>query len=324
MKSRNYKRNIETKKNKNYNDIEVMRIETAHLKRNYKASLFTSYFSELPNLVGLHKAITGEDVAESSIKLTTLDEAIMSSIKNDLSYDIGNTKMVLAEHQTTESENIPIRMFLYLAEIFKRDPEISSNAIYRKKRISLKMPIFVELYNGFDDVPLISDQHLSDAFSKGDATPSVDLTVKVININYSMKSEILNTSKSLNDYSYYTYRTETNRQNGMSPNEAVRESTNYCINHDIMKDYLTRHKEEVFDMYALQWNEEDAKRVWKEEGYEDGYDNGYGNGYGNGYDKAREDVARSMLENGADVKFTAKCIKLPLSRVQEIYDSLKK
>ena len=295
-------------------------MENPHLKRNYKASLFTSYFSELPNLVGLHKAIAGEDVAESSIKLTTLDEAIMSSIKNDLSYDIGNAKMVLAEHQTTESENIPIRMFLYLAEIFKRDPEISSNAIYRKKRISLKMPIFVELYNGFGDVPLISDQHLSDAFAEKDATPSVDLTVKVININYGKRNKILDAAKSLNDYSYYTYRTETNRKSGMSDNESVRESTSYCINHDIMRDYLIRHKEEVFDMYALQWNAEDAKRVWREEGYEDGY----GTGYGTGYDKAKEENARSMLENGADAEFTAKCIKLPLARVQEIYNSLKK
>ena len=290
-------------------------MENAHLKRDYKASLFTSYFSEVPNLIGLHKAITGEDVTADKIKLTTLDEAIMSSIKNDLSYDIGNAKMVLAEHQTTESENIPIRMFLYLAELFKRDKKISSKALYHKKRIPLKMPIFVELYNGFDDVPLISEQHLSDAFTKENGTPAVDLTVKVVNINYGKGNEILDTSKSLNDYSYYTYRTEKNRQKGMSPNEAVRESTSYCIDHDIMRDYLIRHKEEVFDMYALQWNEDDARRAWQEEAFEDGY--------GSGYDKAKEENALVMLKDGVEPKVVSKWAKLPLSRVQEIKASLK-
>ena len=282
-------------------------MENAHLKRDYKASLFTSYFSEVPNLIGLHKAITGEDVTADKIKLTTLDEAIMSSIKNDLSYDIGNAKMVLAEHQTTESENIPVRMFLYLAELFKRDKKISSKALYHKKRIPLRMPVFVELYNGFDDVPLISEQHLSGAFRKGNGVTTIDLTVKVVNINYGKGNEILDASKSLNDYSYYTYRTEMNRRNGMSPNESVRESTSYCIEHDIMKDYLVRHKEEVFDMYALQWNEDDAKRAWQEEAVID----------------TKEDNARSMLKDGVEPRAVSKWAKLPLSRVQEIKASLK-
>ena len=65
-------------------------------------------------------------------------------------------------------------------------------------------------------------------------------------------------------------------------------------------------------MPAYEWNEDEAHEAWKEEGYDIGYD------------KAKEDNARSLLENGADVEFTAKCIKLPLARVQEIYDSLKK
>ena len=66
--------------------------------------------------------------------------------------------------------------------------------------------------------------------------------------------------------------------------------------------------EEVFDMYAFRWNEDDAKRVWHEDVYED----------------VQEDDARSMLENGADEEFTAKCIKLLIERVQKIYDRLKK
>ena len=65
-------------------------------------------------------------------------------------------------------------------------------------------------------------------------------------------------------------------------------------------------------MLAYEWNDDKAHEAWKEEGYDIGYD------------KVKETDARSMLENGADVKFNAKCIKLPLDCVQEIYDSLKK
>ena len=60
-------------------------------------------------------------------------------------------------------------------------------------------------------------------------------------------------------------------------------------------------------MLAYEWNEDEAREAWREEGY----------------DKAIENVALSMLLNGADVNFTAKCTKLPLSHVQEIKSSLK-
>jgi hypothetical protein len=45
---------------------------------------------------------------------------------------------------------------------------------------------------------------------------------------------------------------------------------NYCIKHDILKEILEANASEVVSMLLTEWNWDDAKQVWWEEGREEG------------------------------------------------------
>ena len=42
----------------------------------------------------------------------------------------------------------------------------------------------------------------------------------------------------------------------------------FCQNHDILKELLKKNASEVFNMLTAEWNLEDAKQVWFEDGME--------------------------------------------------------
>jgi len=53
----------------------------------------------------------------------------------------------------------------------------------------------------------------------------------------------------------------------------------YCIKHDILKDFLLANKAEVVSMSIFEFDEELYKKSIREEGYEDGYKKGLQQGH---------------------------------------------
>jgi hypothetical protein len=60
-------------------------------------------------------------------------------IKNDISFEIDDS-LVLIEHQSTISENMSLRMSMYLHRIFEKIANADSKAIYGKNPIELSNP----------------------------------------------------------------------------------------------------------------------------------------------------------------------------------------
>ena len=54
--------------------------------------------------------------------------------------------MLLAEHQSTVNANMPLRLFMYLAEIYRQ--YVDEDAVYKKESIALPAPKFYVFYNG--------------------------------------------------------------------------------------------------------------------------------------------------------------------------------
>ena len=48
----------------------------------------------------------------------------------------------------------------------------------------------------------------------------------------------------------------------------------YCREHGILSTFLEEHSSEVFNMLITEWNTEEAKEVWFEEGVEKGIEKG--------------------------------------------------
>ena len=81
--------------------------------------------------------------------------------------------------------------------------------------------------------------------------------------------------------------------------EAVPLAVDYCITHEILKDFLLANKAEVVSMSIFEFDEELYKKSIREEGYEDGYEKGIEDGIEKGIEKGLQqgrDESRSVIE----------------------------
>ena len=67
---------------------------------------------------------------------------------------------------------------------------MTTNAVYKERRIELDAPEFVVFYNGDRNQKEYWEMHLSDAFPEG-VKVNIDLRVRVYNINYGKNSKLL-------------------------------------------------------------------------------------------------------------------------------------
>ena len=91
----------------------IISVEGGHqmkAKRTYKDSLFRDIFNNKRRLQRIYEALTGTHISLSDITITTLRGTFFEDIKNDISFMAGNQHIILMEHQSTLSENMPLRM----------------------------------------------------------------------------------------------------------------------------------------------------------------------------------------------------------------------
>ncbi|MBR3624163.1 MAG: Rpn family recombination-promoting nuclease/putative transposase [Selenomonadaceae bacterium] len=234
----------------------------------YRDSLFRHYFKDKVRLLSLCNAILGTDYKDASLlDITTLSGEFFDAQKNDISCVIEDKFLILAEHQSSVNKNMPFRFLSYVTEILNNRIE-DKRALYKNKLIKFPAPEFVVLYNGDDNEPLKRMMRLSDAFG-GDAH-SLELVVTAYNINYGLPQPLMKKCKYLNEYSFFVNRVKKGKATGLPTDDAIKEAVKYCIAHDVMKKYLEENAKEVFTMARLEWNFDEAKAAWKEEGMEEG------------------------------------------------------
>lgn len=75
------------------------------MKRIIKSSVFTDLFGDFKYLIKLYRALHPEDTTttEKDIVDVTINNVLTDNQYNDLGFRIGNTLLVLVEHQSTWS-----------------------------------------------------------------------------------------------------------------------------------------------------------------------------------------------------------------------------
>jgi len=234
-------------------------------KRTYKDSLFRDIFNNKRRLQQIYEALTGKHISLSDITITTLRGTFFEDIKNDISFMAGNQHIILMEHQSTLSENMPLRMLWYIAKLYRQ--RVNPDAPYKKNRIALPAPHFYMFYNGKDDAPAKWTMRLSDAFEENDNT--LELVVTVFNINYTKNSELLQKCHDLKCYSIFVDQVRKEVASGNTLRQAISKTIKYCKEHDILADYFAKkEQEEVFDMVSFKWDWNRAMEVRAEEAAE--------------------------------------------------------
>ena len=132
----------------------------------FQDSFFRRLFKEPKYRKALYTVLHPEDMdaADSEFENIELDNVLNVDIYNDICFTVRNRLVMLIEHQSTLNYNMPVRVFLYLAEEYKRlllRSEFSS-ALYAAPLVKIPRPEFYIVYTGADACSPV--MRLSDAF----------------------------------------------------------------------------------------------------------------------------------------------------------------
>ncbi|MBE5830358.1 MAG: hypothetical protein E7306_01300 [Butyrivibrio sp.] len=263
--------------------------------RKYKDTVFRLLFKEdRKALLDLYNAINHSHYENpDDLIINTLDNAIFMGMHNDLSFII-DTHLNIYEHQSSKCPNMPFRCLLYVSSLFSQ--LVDEDRIYGSKRIQIPEPHFVMFYNGTDEMPEEMTYRLSELYQNLSESPNLELTVKVLNINQGMNPSLMQSCRKLNEYSMYVAKVREFSENE-SLNKAVPKAVDYCIDHDILKDFLLRERKAVI-MYSLyEYNKAGHMKVIKEEAFEEGREEGREEGLEEGRIKGIDEEKNRIIAN---------------------------
>jgi hypothetical protein len=110
--------------------------QSANANRNYKSSVFTSYFSDGKKLIEAYNALEGKDYPkDTEIKINTLTDALFMDRVNDVSFLLAGKLILLIEHQSYPNRNLPIRTLLYVSRVYEKI--LDNENIYRDRLIKI-------------------------------------------------------------------------------------------------------------------------------------------------------------------------------------------
>ena len=276
----------------------------------YRDSVFRDYFNAPARLLSLCNAVLGTDYRDAGkLQINTLEGIFFDNQKNDISCTLEDNFLVLIEHQTSVNNNMPFRCLSYVAELLNNLVE-DKDRLYHKALIRFPAPKFFVLYDGDEKEPLQREMRLSDAFN-GDGS-TLELVVTALNINFGLEQPLLAKCQYLRNYSTLVGKVKEGIRAGLTRKEAISCAVKFCLDNGLMKGYLEENSKEVFNMLALQWEQDKAIRA----SYEDGRDDGISEGI--------EKVALKMIRLGKSFEDICQITDLPLERIQKLSMSTKR
>ena len=274
----------------------------AEYNKWYRDTVFRDYFNDEERLLSLCNALLGTDAA--ALKINTLEGTFFDRQKNDISCVVENNFLVLVEHQTTVNENMPFRCLSYVAELMNNLVE-DKRKLYHKALIRFPAPRFYVFYDGDGLQPVERQMRLSEAFTGSNS--ALELVVTALNINHGLEQPLLGKCQYLREYSMLVGKVKEGIRAGLTRKEAISRAVKFCLDNRLMKGYLEKKSQEVFNMLALEWNLDDALAAR----YEDGRDDGI------------ESVALNLLNMGLTVEKIQEATKLSMERIKELADGFK-
>ena len=248
------------------------------INRNHKDSVFVDLFANdiyaKENFISLYNALhkTNLDPKTTEVKPVMLENVLYMSYYNDISMLVDGKIIVLIEHQSTVNQNMPFRFLEYISRIYEKIT--SEEDRFGKKLIKLPIPEFYVFYNGVENYPSESELKLSDAFILPDKIHNVndnftlEIKVKIININSEKDNPILHQCEPLKQYSDFIKEV----RNCMKENieNPFTTAINRSIKNGVLSEYLKRKSTEVHNMLFGEYDYETDIRVQRREAFEDG------------------------------------------------------
>lgn len=236
--------------------------------------------------------------------ITTIDDAVYMGMKNDCSFLIGHD-INLYEHQSTYCPNMPIRGIIYLADAYRSIIEGDNLNLYGSRLIKLPTPKYIVFYNGESNRAEREELRISDAFETKDGC--LEFTATMININKGHNQELMEKCRMLKDYSLFIDKVREYKETKSSLKEAIDEASVYCIKHDIMKDYLIKHRNEVRDVLLTEFNANKQREMDRRDAREEGRI------------EERIDFVIKKVKKGQNLEEISNALEIPPEELESIY-----
>lgn len=121
--------------------------------KEYKDRLFRLVFQDKKDLLSLYNAVNKSSYENpEELQILTLENMIYLKMKNDISFLLGDI-LNLYEHQSTVNPNMPVRGFLYFAEMYQKYLMKYKYRLFSTKLIMLPRQQNIVFYNGLQNQP---------------------------------------------------------------------------------------------------------------------------------------------------------------------------
>ena len=234
--------------------------------REYKATVFSKLFGEdKENALSLYNAVNNSNYLNADdLTFTTLDDVVYMKMKNDVSFLFDKT-LSLYEHQSTYNPNMPLRGFLYFADLYRQLIK-DNERIYSKNLVKIPAPKYIVFYNGDKkDMPeQVKELYLSDAFDMEVEPGKFEWTARMVNINAGMNPELLAKCKVLGGYATFVDKVRTYNKS-MPLTDAVDQAVDECVEAGVLEEFLNKHRKEVRNMVLTEFDEEKYLKMMREE-----------------------------------------------------------
>ncbi len=271
-------------KNKNEANAAESRIKDEEVaKHTIKDSVFTNLFQDKKYLLQLYKTLHPEDtqVTEDALSDITIHNIMTNDVYNDVGFMVGEKLLILTEAQATWTENIAVRILIYLMVTYQDYIKKTKQNVYRSKKIRLPRPELYVIYTG-DRKERTEYISLADEFFDGQKT-FLDAKIKVL--YGSGQGDIIS------QYVAFTKVYDEQRKLHGRTRKAVTETIRICKDKNVLKEYLEEREKEVENIMLAMYDEKEILREYIES---------------ERYDTEKE-MAVQLLKEGLPVEQIARC-----------------
>lgn len=245
------------------------------------------------------------------IRFNTLEDVLYLDMRNDTSFLISDI-MSVYEHQSSFNPNMPLRLLGYVEKLYSG--YISRNKLnkYGEKLIMLPVPKLIVFYNGTTDKDDEVILKLTDSFEESVREYSdIEVRVRMLNVNYGRNKKLMDRCKPLAEYSWFIEEIRQN-QKQYDIAVAVKRAIESIPDDFKIKNFLLGHLKEVEGMLDTEYNEEEVRELFVNDGIEIGQEQ-----------TIITQICKKLLK-GKDPATIADEIEEPVERVMKICDIARK
>lgn len=235
--------------------------------REVKSDVFSMLMQEKKYALEVYNALNGSSYDDPElIEILSMDSGVTLTIKNDASFII-DTNLNLYEHQSTYNPNMPLRMLIYVADIYKKYVTSNELNLYGETQIKIPTPKVAVFYNGTRRRPEKEILKLSDMFTTNEAS-SLELECIVYNINPGNNTEFMKGCRVLSQYTAFIEIIRDNQQKNVE--NPIAKAIDKCIEEDILKEFLTANRDEVLRIMNIDMTFETREKYARRDALKEG------------------------------------------------------